>query len=120
MKKYLITISCDPYHANTKYHGEEVIRYDGKTPIEWIVDDFAGIGYTEEEALKALEGIVDRKDCLSYYDKNVFETYGEEIPEWFNGDGYYDDEICVYNVGDRTYRDDVMYYSIEEMAECEK
>lgn len=52
--------------------------------------------------------------------KNVFETCGEEIPEWFNGDGYYDDEMCVYNVGDRTYRDDVLYYSIEEMAEGEK
>ena len=115
MKRYMITVPCDPYHANTKYNDEEVIRYDGKTPIEWIVDDFAGIGYTEEEALKALAGIVDRKDCLSYYDKNVFETEGEEIPEWFNGDGYYEDEICVYNVGDRTYRDDVLYYNIEEM-----
>lgn len=64
MKRYMLTVSCDPYHANMKYHGEEIIRYDGKTPIEWIVDDFSGIGYTEEEALKALAGIVDRKDCL--------------------------------------------------------
>lgn len=57
---------------------------------------------------------------MSYYDKHVFETEGEEIPEWFNGDGYYDDEICVYNIGDKTYRDDVLYYSIEEIEEIEQ
>nr|DAQ41497.1 MAG TPA: hypothetical protein [Caudoviricetes sp.] len=115
MKRYMLTVSCDPYHANMKYHGEEIIRYDGKTPIEWIVDRCANL--TIEEAHEKLEKIVERKDTLSYYDKHVFETEGEEIPEWFNGDGYYDDERCVYNIGDKTYRDDVLYYSIEEIEQ---
>ena len=57
MKRYMITVSCDPYHANTKYNDEEVIRYDGKTPIEWIVDDFAGIGYNIPAYSSSADGV---------------------------------------------------------------
>ena len=52
-KKYMITVSCDPYNSRFHYHGEPVVDYDGRTPVEWIKED----ELTEKEALEELEKI---------------------------------------------------------------
>ncbi len=46
----------DPHHSHLHYHGGEVLRYDGATPVEWVHDDNNGNGYTRQEAMALLAG----------------------------------------------------------------
>lgn len=111
-KKYMITVSCDPYNSRFHYHGEPVVRYDGPTPIEWIKED----DLTEQEALEELEKIASQVQTWMPYGKyEIEEFYNGETPEWYKGEGYYEDEVPMYLIGEDSFRHDVLYYQI-----CEK
>ncbi|MBO7684874.1 MAG: hypothetical protein J6Y20_04900 [Lachnospiraceae bacterium] len=36
---YRIIARCDPYNARMHYNGQEVLKYDGTTPVAWVWDD---------------------------------------------------------------------------------
>lgn len=111
-KKYMITVSCDPYNSRFHYHGEPVVEYDGPTPVEWIKED----DLTEEEAFEGLEKIASQVQTWMPYGKyEIEEFYNGENPEWYKGEGFYEDEVPMYLVGERYLEHDVLRYSIEEL-----
>ena len=111
-KKYTITASCDPYNSRFHYHGEPIVDYDGRTPVEWVMED----DLTEQEAFRALEKIASRIQTWTFYNAEVIqEFFGDEAPEWYKGEGYYEDEVPTYLIGEDSFRHDVLYYQI-----CEK
>lgn len=136
-KKFMLTVSCNPHDSFRHYHDEEILRLDGRTPVEWIVDGCSSL--TLDEAHEALERIVNSNESLIYMDaanaedtaQCIINDHGddmsqEEIDEirsmpWFKGEGWYDnvadDLVPVYLVGEDSYRDDVLYYSIEEVEQ---
>lgn len=125
MKKYRIIANCDPYNARFHYHNEQVLKYDGATPIEWVVDDNYGDGYTLEEAHDILDGYADQlNDDTCYEDdasvadmrREIEAETGEEADfSWYEGAGWYENNVLVYRHGDGYLRDDVMLYSIDEL-----
>ena len=106
---FRITVSCDPYNSRFHHHGELVLRYDGRTPVEWVKED----DLTEQEAFRALEKIASRiQTWMLYEDSDIEELYGDEKPEWYKGEGYYEDEVPMYLIGEDSFRHDVLYYQI--------
>lgn len=128
MKHYYIEVFCDPYNSKTHYHGEDVIKYNGITPVEWKFQDEEYD--TLEDALDRLADIAREIEDARYEDvasieewkKMKFEDEGEEVEcEWFNGDGFYsyDNNEPVYLIGERTLNSDVLFYRIEEIEVAE-
>lgn len=125
MKKFRIVASCDPYNARFHYHRQEVIRYNGLTPVEWVMVD----NLTEEEAIEELRTYAFQDFCrgdYSYEDDNSIEELKKVLEEegctdadfsWYKGAGFYTENIAVWLEGENSYRYDVMYYSIEEYGE---
>lgn len=125
-KKYRIVGSCNPYHARFHYNGyNEVLRYDGMTPVEWVVDDDYGYGFTLEEAMNKLDSYADNINDDTLYIDNAWlremieEVVAEETSisdtSWYKGAGWYKNNVLVYQHGDMSLRDDVMLYSITEI-----
>lgn len=123
---YRIVAACDPYNARFHHHNEQVLKYDGATPIEWVVDDSYGDGYTLEEAYDILDSYANQlNDDTCYEDdasidemRRELEEYGEEADlSWYKGAGWYENNVLVYRHGYEYLRDDVVLYSIEEMEE---
>ena len=125
MKKYRIIANCDPYNARIHHHNEQVLKYDGATPLEWVVDDSYGDGYTLEEAYDILDSYANQLNDDTFYEDDALiaemrrelEEYGEEADfSWYEGAGWYENNVLVYRHGDCYLRDDVMLYSIDELA----
>ena len=124
-RNYRIVAICNPYHARFHYRGQEVLRYDVATPVEWVMED----DLTEAEAHEILDSYAcDLSDDVSYYDDDyhyetieyLTEEEGMSLIEacqalvWYVGEGYYLDHSLYYKCGDDSLRDDVMLYRIEE------
>ena len=127
MSKFMIVAKCDPYHARWHYNKEPVLKYDGPTPVKWIMSE----GYEDEgEAKDAL--MLFAKSCKDYergpwryednesvaYDKAfILEETGEEDDmSWYQGPGIYNCESHepVLLEGGWYFEDDTMTYSVEE------
>lgn len=107
----MITVSCDPYNSRFHCHGEPVVCYDGPTPVEWIKED----DLTEEEAFEGLEKIASQVQTWMFYNEEVIQEFsGDEKPEWYKGEGYYEYENPMYLIGEDSFRHDVLYYQIVE------
>lgn len=131
MKKYIITGSCDPYNARFHFNSSnnQPLRYDMTTPVEWVVNDDYGYGYTLEEAYNILDGYANQmSDDVSYCDDEWIKQMVDEAKEyddidldtsWYKGAGWYCGETLVYQHGDEYLRDDSMNYSIVAMDECD-
>lgn len=125
MKKYIITASCNPYHARCHYNGQLVLKYDMATPVKWVADDFYGQGLSLDEAMDILDCYANQlNDDTSYMDDDYVQQFAAEVLEdtgevldttWFKGAGWYENNVLVYKRGDMGLEDDVMYYAIEEM-----
>lgn len=81
-KFYCILVSCDPYNAKFHYHGEPVVRYDGKTPISWVSHSFL----TLDEAFDILQGLssefeidLPEKSTFLRYDTLSYAICGLEV-----------------------------------------
>lgn len=134
-KNYMITASCDPYHARFHYHGEKVIRRDGATPVEWVADDNFGEGFGEDEALERLWKMAlaetERHGDLCHEDGAGFEEWVSLLMEdhgltraeagdalsWYKGEGIYhgDSHEPMMLKGNRNYTYDTMTYEILEI-----
>ena len=126
MMKYIITASCNPYNARTHYNGQKVLRRDMMTPTKWVKDDAYGEGLTLEEAMDILDDYANSlNDDTVYYDDEFVKQMVEEAKEydevdldisWYQGAGWYENNVLVYKHGDMYLRDDVVDYAIEEMS----
>lgn len=76
MKKYRITCKTDPYHASStgKYYGCEILERNWRTPVKWVHDDNFGMGYTLEEARRALMHLA-REDAATQCDGKIRHKY---------------------------------------------
>lgn len=132
MNAYRIVAHCDPYNARKHYNHEPVIRYDGATPIEWVIED----GFsTEKEAVDALmrfakSGREYESGSWNWYDdaeveelkRQLAEDFGEDASDvdidWYEGEGIY----CNYGagngplllVGQKSFSDDSMSYWVDD------
>ena len=122
MKQYRIIASCNPYNARTHYHGGEVLKYDGPTPVEWVwIDE---IFNTNEEARAVFEGWAAEDGF--YWDEEAISDFCRDegiTPEefkknnpWYQGPGNYDqaNNELLYASGEDSYHEDTMSYRIEE------
>lgn len=100
--KFYICNHCDPYHARFHHHGERVIKYDGATPIQWVVgDEYYGSFDEAKSALMKLALILmDENDDLSWEDESDIEymkqtmnedgiEFSDADFEWYQGRGVY-------------------------------
>lgn len=137
-KKMMVTAYCNPYHARFHHYQQRVLKYDGTTPVKWVMDDDYGCGISRDKALCILERYAS-EDGFEYFDEQSLEAWVEDFKEayeyeneepyegdvdtsWYEGRGYYDSEslTCMYLCGQDYYRHDTMSYSIEEFIPEEK
>jgi hypothetical protein len=122
--KFAIVAKCNPYHAKFHYHGERVLKYDGATPVEWVLQEFD----TESKALSELykmakseEGIVERTylDVLEEI-KNMddiidIKNHIDNFLEYRDGLYYCNTFEFLMAYGGDSYSYDTMTYSVEEL-----
>ena len=123
-KKYMVVGQCNPYHAKFHYSKlNRVLKYDGATPVKWVVDDNWGEGLEEGELEKTFRDIAwGNNNNRFHYDKEYVEDriYNEidYDDSWFEGDGVYDENhYPIYIYGSLVIRDDVMLYTAEEFTD---
>lgn len=123
-KKYMVVGQCNPYHAKLYYSKlNRVLKYDGATPVKWVVDDNWGEGLEEGELEKTFRDIAwGNNENRFHYDKEYVEDriYNEidYDDSWFEGDGVYDENFYpIYIYGSLIIRDDVMVYTAEEFTD---
>lgn len=126
---YRITAYCDPYNAKFHYNGQEVIRRDGSTPIEWVIED--GFNYREdaiEQLMRlAMSGSPYDNGDWTYLDDAAIddmkaqtkEDFDEDLDTTFyKGAGIYSAGNRGFNPilieGEDSFWDDTMKYSVEE------
>ena len=125
MKQYRIIAKCDPYNAIRHYNGEEVVKYDGVTPVQWVMRD--GLDEAEaKEALMELAKTGDPYECgiwtwedektVAETAKTIEEEFGEKADmTWYKGPGLYQDVSPILLEGETAFRDDSVAYAIEEV-----
>lgn len=122
--KFAIVAKCNPYHSKFYYHGGKVLKYDGATPIEWVLQEFD----TEDEALSELykmakseRGVVKRtyddvleeiKDMDNIID---IRNHIDKFLEYEDGLYYRNTFEFLMAEGGDSYSYDVMTYSVEEL-----
>lgn len=130
MKKYIITGLCDPYNARFHFNAQnnKALKFDGATPVKWVVDDNYGNGYSLEEAQNILDGYANSmSDDVCYNDDSwiqqlINDAKADDIEldtSWYKGEGWYCGECLIYQHGDESLRDDSMLYWIEDIDEVE-
>lgn len=126
-----IIACCDPYHARMHYNGEEVVKDDMGTPVQWVVGKYDSIEEAREALWKMCLEDKDRNmdwmresdDDLSYWRELLasdpdHEDWSdddiEEMLSWYKGEGVYNsiNEPVMLKGGDG-YTNDVMTYRVE-------
>ena len=120
MKQFRIVAKCDPYNAKKHYLGQKVLKYDGITPIHWVIEDgFA----SEEEAKKALKNLAIDSYFATYEDENTVAETKREFEEemglrydtsWYKGPGIYMENVPVLLEGESAFHDDSMTYCVDD------
>ncbi len=139
-KLYMVIAQCDPYNARMNYNGQQVLRYDMTTPVEWVIDDNVGDGFSKDEALERLRVLAAESNDVSWFDEEeakedaesiieMLENDFDEITEnekneirnisWFEREGYYtpaeNGYVPFYLIGDESFTYDTMTYRIKEI-----
>lgn len=127
---YTIVVKCDPYFSKKYYNGQTVISRDGRTPVEWVLNDFSR-HLSLEEAFEELTSIAfevfNENDNIIYFktEEDVIDFFEDMEMDYddyindFEGEGFYlityKGMECEYKVGvDKSIRDDSLLFSIEE------
>lgn len=123
MKTYKIIAKCDPYNSQFHYNGQSVVKYDGATPVAWVVAD----SLTLDEAKKVLEGYILEEQDVRFEDAESInalrdalvqdEISDEDLAEafdWYSTPGYYLNNVLVFDPAkDMAYSCDTVTYFIE-------
>lgn len=125
---YMITASCDPYHAPSHYINQQVLQRDGQTPIIWIYAD----RLTYSTARKEIEALLDEVDYLHFEDDSSIADQRQQMIDdgmteseindelnYYCGQGYYDsstvDNECIWNESICQVQLDTVTYTIVRM-----
>lgn len=131
-KKYMITLSTDPYHGRLVCEGRgRVLERCGATPVKVVIEDDFGRGLTLDEAKKTMRDMLNSDDGLFHFDdddaREMMAEIAEdlrgqreeeevgEFPDWYEGAGWYDcnnNLVCLE--GETRFTDDIRRYAIEE------
>lgn len=119
----MIVAKCDSLNAKKYYHGERVLKYEGKTPVWWVHSDGYG---NREDAAYQFQRWAEEEESYIFDETNIaielerYPNYTEEQwledNQWYVGPGFYrvyDDELIWQWSGD-VYYDNEMTYTIEE------
>jgi hypothetical protein len=128
MKRFRIVAKCDPYNARKHYNGQTVLKYNGTSPVKWVMEDEIP---SEEEAKYVLMDLAKtggpyETGDWSYEDKNTLERFINDLVEdgipredidtgWYKGPGIYNGCFPVLLEGESSFRDDTVTYSVEEI-----
>lgn len=136
----MITIRVNaPYTGWCFDDKDAILREEDGCPVEWIETDNKGLGYTFEEAYKALDEVIDEYGhdfgCFNYNDddnvefKEEYEKCIKQNPqmaiggdglEWYQGEGWYWDDgegrPLVYKKGYDALRTDEVAIEIVEFV----
>lgn len=119
---WAIIAHCDPYNSKSHYHGERVVKFDGATPVSWLLKEFS----TKAEAIERLEKFFkgDYQGEIDYYEsesaaRKDLEDMGIEEPDttFWKGAGYYHTESkeLIFRKGDESYSFDTLSYYIDQI-----
>lgn len=119
---WAIIAHCDPYNAKSHYHGERVVKFDGATPVSWVLKEFS----TKTEAIERLEKFFkgDYEGEIDFYEsesaaRKDLEDMGIEQPDttFWKGAGYYHTESkeLIFRKGDESYSFDTLSYYIDQI-----
>lgn len=132
-----IIASCNPYNAKFHYNGQEVVKYDGPTPVQWVMGNYDsieeakealwnmaledsnchdGIGHEDAEGIECdIAAISEDQEMDEAREKELRDWYAS----WFKGEGiYYNDSREVLMLkGDTSYSYDVVSYGIEDIED---
>lgn len=127
-----IIAHCDPHNARRHYNGQEIVKRDGNTPVEWVMGhydtddaaksalwDFAMQDYIEHYANlvhEDNESIADMKRTLAD-DTGLSPAEIDAVFSWYEGEGVYtrDGHEAVLLKGGTAYSYDTMTYYIDEL-----
>ena len=125
-KNYRIIAKCDPYNAKKHYNGQTVVKYDGTTPISWVIMGELTEAQAKEELMKLAKTgepfesgmwVWEDEDVIAEDKKAIFDITGEEADmSFYVGAGVYDGTTGkpVLLVGENSFWDDSVNYCIEE------
>ena len=75
MERIVITAQCDPYNAKNHWYGQEVLKYDGSTPIKWIIEECDN----HFQARKMLYNFAKNEPGFAEYDYDDALAYIREL-----------------------------------------
>lgn len=125
-KNYRIIAKCDPYNAKKHYIDQPVLKYDGTTPISWVIQDDMTEEQAQEELMKLAKTgepfesgmwVWEDEEVIAEDKKAILEDTGEEADmSFYVGEGVYDSAAGkpVLLVGEKSFWDDSINYCIEE------
>ena len=125
-----IIAHCDPYNSKFHYNGQKVLKWDGTTPIEWVVEEYASIEEAREALWKmclkdagrnpnwAIEDddlIAAEKEELLEYEEDLTEEDMPGMFSWYEGEGVYynNGNGPVMLKGGEAYSNDPMTYRVD-------
>lgn len=125
-----IIAQCDPYNSKFHYNGQKVLKWDGTTPIEWVVEEYASIEEAREALWKmclkdagrnpnwAIEDddlIAAEKEELLEYEEDLTEEDMPGMFSWYEGEGVYynNGNGPVMLKGGEAYSNDPMTYRVD-------
>lgn len=113
---FIITAAANGWIAGRKpqvFKGRPHLA--GTNDVKVVYDDNNGLGYTEDDALRALEQLAADDDTV-YIDEQVLKEYYEgDAPDWYNGEGYYNEleGHLIYTPGKNRYETDSVIFTVE-------
>lgn len=125
MKAYVITCNCNPHDAKTRHHFEDVLKYNGMTPVSWVYEN----EYYDHksDAMAALDRLAHYLECqhdnwhfedqtsIEEIEKEALKYDIENATDWYKGKGLYEGQQLIWQAGDESLYDDVMMYRVEEV-----
>ena len=124
MERIVITAQCDPYNAKNHWYGQEVLKYDGATPVKWIIGEYD----SESQARRQLYTFAKNEPGFAEYDYDDALAYIRELERlediqfyankfMENGEGIYVDGMYEFilpnDYSGNSYTYDTITYRVE-------
>lgn len=114
---YRIIESVNPYNARTHYNGQEVVKYDGSTPVKWIImKDINTLPEAQRSLMQLAKSSREYESGSWNYEDD--DTVDNMCESWYQGPGVYcrdgGEPYPILLEGEQSFSDDVENYYIEE------